>query len=249
VNLSDLALHSLVGGSKPKQGEQTFVSSGTFIVPSGVKSIDVFIVGGGGGTRTATSSYGSGGGGGGYQRQLSGIPVSPGQQCSVVVGAGGSAGSTPGNGGYSQVTIEGVQYRADGGGSSNPSSEDPELAGNGHSGGGRGAGSGTGSNGGSDGSHGGGRLVSSIGLFGQGSLCSARIWGHGELYSGGGGGGSGGTTNDGGLGGAGGGGDGGGRSTAQDGVASSGGGAGGQRRSGGGGRNGGSGVVIIRWGY
>ena len=86
-------------------------SSSTFTVPKGVKKIDVFCVGGGGGGGTQggymytlptssgpeeyyTNIWGGGGGGGGYTNTMKNVAVTPGQQLSVVVGAGGAGGTT-----------------------------------------------------------------------------------------------------------------------------------------------------------
>ena len=66
-------------------GIQSFTSSGTFAVPSGITSVDVLIVGGGGG-----GGAGAGGGGGaGGLVYMPGSPVSPGGTISVTVGCGG----------------------------------------------------------------------------------------------------------------------------------------------------------------
>ena len=76
-------------------GQQTYTSSGVFTVPSYVRTVQVFLVGGGGGGQkwpnngaSSGSEHGSGGGGGGYTRTYS-VSVTPGQQISVIVGAGG----------------------------------------------------------------------------------------------------------------------------------------------------------------
>ena len=62
-----------------------FTSSGTFVVPAGVDTITVELVGSGG---NGAFNGGGGGGGGGYARRTS--AVSPGTTYSIVVGAGGS---------------------------------------------------------------------------------------------------------------------------------------------------------------
>jgi hypothetical protein len=74
-----------------------FTSSGIFTVPKGVKKIDVFCVGGGGAGGPQYSYYSGAyqeyqagyGGGAGYTKTVNGIAVTPGQQISVTVGAGG----------------------------------------------------------------------------------------------------------------------------------------------------------------
>ena len=85
-------------------GSRTFTSSGTFTVPNGVTQIRIFCVGGGGGGghsgtyvrdepfKQCASSAGGGGGGGAYTTSTT-LAVSPGQQISITIGAGGSVGS------------------------------------------------------------------------------------------------------------------------------------------------------------
>ncbi len=80
------------------QGSQTFSTAGTFTngftVPAGVYSITVQVWGGGGGGGQDAANNGEpGGGGGAYASSI--LPVTPGVQFTVVVGAGG----TPTNGG------------------------------------------------------------------------------------------------------------------------------------------------------
>lgn len=83
-------------------GQIEYITSGSyfFTVPSGVFSISVVCVAGGGG-----GGYGAGyggGGSGGNLRYVNNIPVTPGDVYSVIVGAGGLAGTdtlTPGTDG------------------------------------------------------------------------------------------------------------------------------------------------------
>lgn len=89
-------------------GSKTFTSSGTFTVPNGVTQIRVLCVGGGGGggatahaqarsrhgdswidTNEGFVDGGGGGGGGGYVTNTT-MNVTPGQQISVTIGAGGT---------------------------------------------------------------------------------------------------------------------------------------------------------------
>ena len=82
------------GGRQPR--EQYFYSSGTWVVPEGVTSVEVTAVGGGG------SSYNTGegayGGAGGVARQI--VTVVPQDEVSVVVGAAAvNTGSSPNLGG------------------------------------------------------------------------------------------------------------------------------------------------------
>lgn len=75
------------------RGQQAFNSSTTFTVPAGVRSIDIFCVGGGGGGAGGTdgnAKYAAGGGGSGYTSTVKGISVAPGQQLTVTIGAGGA---------------------------------------------------------------------------------------------------------------------------------------------------------------
>jgi hypothetical protein len=89
------------------QLSQTFVSSGSFIIPAGVTNIKVECWGGGGaGGQASTSSNGKGGGGGGAYAS-SNLPVTSGNTFTVTVGAGGIAGTTSGStsGGQSSFGI------------------------------------------------------------------------------------------------------------------------------------------------
>lgn len=75
------------------RGIQTFASSGNFIVPPNVTTVEVEVWGGGGGggSGTGPTTGGSGGAGGGYcLKRVSGLV--PGASISVTVGAGGTAG-------------------------------------------------------------------------------------------------------------------------------------------------------------
>lgn len=80
---------------------KAFSASGTWTVPEGVRSVNVFCVGGGGGgaganssTGTGSTSKGGGGGGGGYAKSGNNKAVTPGQQISYTVGGGGGGGQT-----------------------------------------------------------------------------------------------------------------------------------------------------------
>jgi hypothetical protein len=72
---------------------ESFTSSGTFSVPSGVTSVDVLVVAGGG----AGTVQHSGGGGAGGLIFMPGYPVTPGGTVTVTVGCGGT-GQPAGNG-------------------------------------------------------------------------------------------------------------------------------------------------------
>lgn len=68
-------------------GSNTFTSSGTFTVPAGVTSIDIFCVGGGAKGSYIGSRYNNGGGGGGYTSTKKAYAVTPGQKIAVTIGA------------------------------------------------------------------------------------------------------------------------------------------------------------------
>jgi hypothetical protein len=75
--------------------QQTFTSSGTFTVPTGVTSLQVLCVGGGGGGgggNTNESDLCGGGGGGGGLTYHNNFSVTPGASLSYTIGAGGGAG-------------------------------------------------------------------------------------------------------------------------------------------------------------
>lgn len=224
------------------QGSQTFTSSGTFIVPANVVTIDIFCVGGG--SSGITRLAGGAGGGAGYTATKKSHAVTPGQQIAVVIGAGGAQ---PPNAGTSNpgaaTTFGGTILTAAGG--KVPSGQ---QGGAGGSGGGGGNDLGTGGNGGSNGA--GGTYAQANGGTGQGTTTRAFGDASGTLYAGGGGGGG----NPGGTGGAGGGGngvDGVDSSPGQPGTANTGGGGGSCRYAAAAnlGGAGGSGICIVRWGY
>ncbi|KRB70496.1 glycine-rich domain-containing protein [Noviherbaspirillum sp. Root189] len=68
-----------------------FRASGTFTVPSGVKTVELFLVGGGGGT--ASNTYAAGQGGNVVKTKYD---VNGKASCAVVIGAGGAAGGSDG---------------------------------------------------------------------------------------------------------------------------------------------------------
>lgn len=234
------------------QGTQTFTASGTFTVPYGVNAVDVFLVGGGGGGSRYPhpGSYGGGGGGGGYTKTVKTIPVTPGSNCPIVVGAGGSGGTynanvPGGTGGTSSITVAGTTRSSSGGqGGGNGTGNN---GGAGGSGGGYSCGGGSlGSTGGSNGSNGGG----GGGGVGQGTTTMSFEETSGTPYAGGGGGG--GKSSPSASGGYSGGGSGGSYSSwGGSGTSNTGGGGGGWGANdyNYGAGSGGSGIVIIRWGY
>ena len=98
---------------------ETFTSSGTFSVPSGLTSVDVLVVAGGGGS----GDWGGGGGAGGLIYRP-GFTVTPGGTVSVTVGDGGSglnpsnpSSNTPGQDSvFGTLTAKGGGGGVDGGG-------------------------------------------------------------------------------------------------------------------------------------
>lgn len=232
------------------KGQQVITTSGTFTVPVGVRSIDVFLVGGGAAGGSATGY----GGGGGWTQTWKGVAVTPGQQLSVSIGAGGI------NFGKGGDTIFG-SLKAAGGNSWNWGGGSPgkDYAGSNDS-------RGNGGDGGSDGATG-ESWVTSDPNNGQGH--STRSFGEtsGTLYAGGGGGSSGFRHDRWSVGGAGGAG-GGGRGNTGSPYSSQGDHTSGSPNTGGGGggagwyeynddgdtrtqpsSSGGSGICIVRWGY
>jgi hypothetical protein len=258
-----------------EKGLQTFTSSGTFTVPSNVRNVTVFLVGGGGGGGGGGAyPYPSGGGGGGAGYTVTkAISVTPGQQIAVTIGGGGNgAAGRYKNVGYSG-SAGGITYFgsiAATGGSGGEGGGTSYSGGNGGSGGGGGGdyiargNSDAGGAGGANGSKGFGSLGNiNTGGFGQGTSTFAFGESSNILYAGGGGGGGSSQSSviEGGSGANGGGGSGGysyGTSSGGNGnngttnTGSGGGGGGGTRSSsssGGAGGNGGSGICIVRWGY
>lgn len=248
------ACRQATAATKP-QGKQTFTSSGTFTVPAGITSIDVFCVGGGqsGAPGTTGSNYvGGPGGGSGYTATKKGIMVSPGQQYAVTVGAGGKcniSGSSYGFTGPGTSSFGSILSAA--GGKSNPRSSN-----DGGSGGGPGADDSSSRPAGYGGSDGGdGQWTYSGCDQGSGQGTTTRAFGESgnTLYAGGGGGSGSRDSQGGAAGGSGGGGAGagsGGNGVNGTSGTGSGGGASGGRSAGltqpG---AGGSGCVIVRWGY
>lgn len=96
----------------------TFSGASGFTVPAGVTAVKVTVIGGGGGGGSASNNSSAGGGGGGGGMAVKWVTgLTPGDQITVTVGAGGSAASaggtssfaaycsaTGGSGGTSNVT-------------------------------------------------------------------------------------------------------------------------------------------------
>lgn len=89
----------LMTGALVQASTVTFNASGTWTAPAGVTSVTVEAWGGGGagGGQNLGSDGGGGGGGGAYSKVVS-LPVTPGNNYTVTVGAGG-IGVSGGNGG------------------------------------------------------------------------------------------------------------------------------------------------------
>lgn len=77
-------------------GRKSYTSSGTYTIPSGVRTINVHLVGGGGAGRAnrAKDYWAGGGGGGGYTAYKTGISVEPGNVVTFTIGAGGTETNT-----------------------------------------------------------------------------------------------------------------------------------------------------------
>jgi hypothetical protein len=116
---------------------QSFTSSGTFSVPSGVTAVDVLVVAGGGGTAPRHT----GGGGGGGLIFMPEYPVTPSGTVSVTVGNGGSLGNPVGQPG--QDSVFGTLTAKGGGGSGADAQSGSGGSGSGEPGPGGGVGSAT----------------------------------------------------------------------------------------------------------
>lgn len=103
-------------GGGVTQKVQEFTSTNTFVTPSNVSSIEVFLVagGGGGGGVSGNATLGGGGGGGSVMRKF--ISVTPGTTYTVTIGAGGSGGSAGASGSNGSDTTFGLLATAYGGG-------------------------------------------------------------------------------------------------------------------------------------
>ncbi len=235
----------------------TFTTSGTFTVNSGISNVEVLVVAGGGGGAAMT---GGGGGAGGVLYNAT-HAVST-QSYVVTVGAGGAGqigASNPGYGSDGQNSVfDNLTAIGGGGGATNAGNGrlGGSGGGSGHSnttGGAGTAGQGYSGSGGATGvpnyGAGGGGGAGAVGGVptntngGNGGIgVSYSISGSSAYYAGGGGGGTylGGTPGNGGLGG-------GGNSPAGNATANTGGGGGGQINNGSNAGAGGSGIVIVRY--
>jgi len=126
-------------------GTESFTSSGTFSVPTGVSNlIELLVVGGGGSGGQRGGNCGTGGGGAGGLVYIPNAPVTPGGTVTVTVGDGGAAGGgtgqdttfgSPGDPGLHPSA--GVITAKGGGGGGGPSGphQNPGGSGNGGAGG------------------------------------------------------------------------------------------------------------------
>ena len=200
------------------QSPQSYSSSGTFVTPLGLSTIQVeaYGAGGGGGYGGTTNSYGGGGGGGGGYSKNTNVSVAGGTSYIITIGSGGSGGTTSTtstangtSGGNTTATFQSTTITANGGSGGKGYSNTP-TGGNGGSGtiytggnGGTGTTLGSGGGGGSAGitSNGGNGSVPNAGAAGGGSIAGTGASGStssiftGSTPSNYGGGGSGGTKN------------------------------------------------------
>jgi hypothetical protein len=98
-----------------------FTTSGTWVCPAGVTTIQFEAYGAGGGSgggNNASNKRGGGGGGGGAYALHNAVTVVPGTTYTITVGTGGTAGTTAvngGNGGLSRGVFGGLTITANGG--------------------------------------------------------------------------------------------------------------------------------------
>ena len=127
---------------------ESFTSSGTFSVPSGVSTVDVLVVAGGGasgsgsnpsGSNSGGSSFSAGGGGAGGLLFRPAFPVTPGGTVSVTVGCGGSYSTTSPVGASGQDSVFGTLTAKGGGGGGGRCSSTATAGANGGNGGGGGS--------------------------------------------------------------------------------------------------------------
>lgn len=184
---------------KSAQRVSVFTESVNFVAPDNViGKIHVMLFGGGGGGGGTSSQYyhGGGGGGGGHMVETD-VAVNPGQSYPIIIGAGGSPGTsaknaTAGGKGGSTTAFGLTAEGGDGGGGGTSSG-----AGRGGDGGTGGAGGsmdityGNGKTGpaGGNGSYGGGGAGGTMGGGGSDYYCYGGNGGNGGTYGGGGAGG------------------------------------------------------------
>ena len=172
----------------PVIGSQIVTTNGTFTVPIGVYSIDVYSYGGGGAGGGATDGAVSGGGGGGAVQKTT-LAVSPGQVYNITIGAGGTGvtGAKGGDGGNTIFTGTGGTVTANGGKGAPYAIGAPGTFGAGGAGGTGTHNGGTGGTADASGSGGGAGGAGDTGAGGNGSSTSAGAAGTGSAptYAGG----------------------------------------------------------------
>lgn len=95
--------------------EAVFTASGSWVVPAGVTSVSAVVIGGGGGG--IGNANGGCGGSGGDLRTFNNLAVTPGETLTITVGAGGTGGTAPTQGGISRIQRGGTTLlQASGGG-------------------------------------------------------------------------------------------------------------------------------------
>lgn len=103
------------GGGANQTVSFTTAGAHTWVVPAGVTSMDIEVIGaGGGGSGSYNTQGGNAGGGGGYFYRAN-IAVAPGQSYSMSVGAGGTKGLSFGSGTDGAATSFAGTYVANGG--------------------------------------------------------------------------------------------------------------------------------------
>jgi hypothetical protein len=103
-SLSFLMLALGISSMKAQSGSQSFTASGVFVVPAGVTTITVELLGAGG---SGGGNGGGGGGGGGYTSSV--VTVNPGDSISITIGAagGGTIGGTSAIPAFNMVALGG----------------------------------------------------------------------------------------------------------------------------------------------
>ena len=131
INLVTGTAGQVSKGSVTTNATTTYTSSNTYIVPTGVTSVDYLVVAGGGGGGKGGDRGGGGGGAGGFRTGT--LSVTPGASLTVTVGAGGAGGTSSAHGSQGSSSVFDTITAAGGGGGG---SESLGTAGSGGSGGG-----------------------------------------------------------------------------------------------------------------
>src|SRR5690348_8988920 len=94
---------------------KSFTANGSWPGTPGVSSIQVEAYGGGGAGGQRASNGGGGGGGGGEYAKETAVSVTPGTSYTTTVGAAGTTGSSPTDGGNSTFVGDSLTVTAHGG--------------------------------------------------------------------------------------------------------------------------------------